>query len=170
MLPSNATFTEIARTNKAEQEQRARVVEMARTWLGTPYHHCAAIKGVGTDCAMILVAVFQEAGLVHDVAVPAYSPSWHLNRDEEKYTDFIRQFAVEVDRAPLPGDIVVWKFHRAFAHGGIVSSWPRVIHAFIGRGVFEDDAEANQMLTTISERVPDQGKPRPMKVFSLWGH
>ena len=87
MLPSNATFTEIARTNKAEQEQRARVVEMARTWLGTPYHHCAAIKGVGTDCAMILVAVFQEAGLVHDVAVPAYSPSWHLNRDEEKYTD-----------------------------------------------------------------------------------
>lgn len=154
-----------------EAAERARVVEAARSWLGCPYHHNAMIKGVGVDCATLLIAVYNEAGVVAGpVEVPPYSPQWHLHHDENKYTDFIRQFAAEVDRSPQPGDIVVWKFHRAFAHGGIVSSWPRVIHAFIGRGVFEDDAEANQMLTTISERVPDQGKPRPMKVFSLWGH
>jgi cell wall-associated NlpC family hydrolase len=154
-----------------ERLERDRVVQAARTFLGTPYHHNGLLKGIGVDCATILILAFNEAKVVAaPVDVPPYSPQWHLHHEENKYTDFIRKFAAEVDRSPLPGDIVVWKFHRAFAHGGIVTEWPHVIHAFIGRGVFEDDAEANQMLSTISERVPDQGKPRPMKVFSVWGH
>lgn len=152
----------------AEQEEREAVVAQARTWLGTPYHHHAMIKGVGVDCATLLVACFTDAGLVDPVTLPEYSPQWHLHRVEAKYTDFIERFAKQVDRRPLPGDIVVWKFHKAFAHGGIVSAWPLVIHAFIGRGVFEDDALANQMLATVSERTETQGQPRPMKTYSLW--
>lgn len=154
-----------------EATERSRVVDIARTWLGTPYHHRAKIKGIGVDCALILSEVFQEAGLVSDVLIPPYSPMWHLSRDEERYAEFIERFAVQVRRsAPKPGDIIVWKFHKCFAHGGIVTEWPNVIHAFMGRGVFEDDALANQMLTTISERVPDQGKPRPHRFYSVWGH
>lgn len=128
------------------------------------------IKGVGVDCATLLIACFNEAGVVDGkVEVPPYSPSWHLHREEAKYTDFIERFATEVFREPLPGDIIVWKFHKSYAHGGIVTDWPNVIHAFIGRGTFEDDALANQMLTTISERVPEQGEPRPHKLYSVWG-
>ena len=44
-----------------EQEYRAAIVAEARTWISTPYRHAAAIKGLGTDCAMLLVCVMQKA-------------------------------------------------------------------------------------------------------------
>ena len=43
---------------------RQRIVEEARSWLGTPYHHQAMVKGAGVDCAMILVAVYRAVGLI----------------------------------------------------------------------------------------------------------
>lgn len=155
--------------NASEGDQRARVVEVARSWLGTRYHHNARIKGVGVDCATLLVEVFTEAGIIQPVVLPPYSPQWHLHRDEEKYVEFIRGFAQEAEGPPLPGDVVVWKFHRCFAHGAIVTAWPEIIHAFIGRGCILDDAHKNEMLTTVGERTPTQGQPRPMKIFSYWG-
>lgn len=30
--------------------QRAAVVAEARSWIGTPYHNCADVKGAGVDC------------------------------------------------------------------------------------------------------------------------
>lgn len=152
-----------------ESAQRARVVEVARTYIGTPYIHHGTIRGAGVDCATVLALTYAEAGMVPQVILPAYSPQWHLHRDEQKYTAFIASLARETERRPpLPGDIIVWKFHRAFAHGGIVTDWPHVIHAFIARGCYEDDALANQMLATVSERVPAQGQPRPWKLFTFW--
>jgi len=29
------------------------LIDEARTWLGTPYHHQPRVKGVGVDCAML---------------------------------------------------------------------------------------------------------------------
>ena len=40
--------------------KRADIVEEARSWLGTPYHHQAALKGVGCDCIGLLRDVFSE--------------------------------------------------------------------------------------------------------------
>jgi len=153
-----------------ELAQRARVVAVAKEFVGTPYHHEGRLKGIGIDCATIIAEVFERAGVVPHIDLPPYSPMWHVSRDEERYTEFIRRFAQEVTglRGPLPGDIVCWKFHRCFAHGAIVVDWPTVIHAFINIGCVEDDALKNQVLAIVSERVPTQGQPRPMKVFSYW--
>lgn len=69
---------------------------------------------------------------------------------------------------PLPGDLVLWRFGRAFAHGAIVAAWPRIIHAELqARRVLAEDAERSARLVTIGERVADQGKPRPRKFFRL---
>ena len=43
---------------------RLEVVTAARAWIGAPYHHAADVKGAGVDCAMILVRVFCDLGLV----------------------------------------------------------------------------------------------------------
>jgi len=149
-------------------DERRAVVEAARKWIGTPYHHNAMVPHAGIDCATLLVASFKGAGLIGDIQLPLYSPQWHLHRDEDKYLDFIKRFCVEVERPPIIGDIVVWKFHRCFSHGAIVVDWPTVIHAFIGSGCMEDDAVKNRMLATVSERTPLQGQPRPMKTLSFW--
>ena len=43
--------------------QRAAVVAEARSWIGTPYHHAADVKGHGVDCAMLLIRVYCDCRL-----------------------------------------------------------------------------------------------------------
>ena len=55
-----------------EAEERAAVVAEAMTWLRTPYHHRGRLKGVGTDCAMILAEVFEKVGLIPHIEIEHY--------------------------------------------------------------------------------------------------
>lgn len=59
---------------------RRAVVAEALTWLRTPYHHAARIKGVGVDCAQFLIAVYAATGLIDDFTPDRYPPDWHLHR------------------------------------------------------------------------------------------
>lgn len=85
---------------------------------------------------MLLVRVYQAAGLVPEFDPRPYSPQWHLHRGEEKYLEALLAHAVEVE-APEPGDIVVYKVGRCFAHGAIVIEWPTIIHAHMAAGNVE---------------------------------
>ncbi len=42
---------------------RAMIVAQARTWLGTPFHHQGRVKGVGVDCAGLILGVAAELGV-----------------------------------------------------------------------------------------------------------
>lgn len=116
-----------------EAEQRAAVTAEARTWVGTPYHDCAMIKGVGVDCAMILKAVYEGAGAVPLVEIAPYSPQWYLHQGEERYLNTISLYADEIEQEQAkPADIAVFRFGRCFAHGAIIiePGWPHIIHAY----------------------------------------
>ena len=39
----------------------ARVIAIARSWLGTPYHDQASLRGVGCDCLGLARGVWREA-------------------------------------------------------------------------------------------------------------
>lgn len=124
--------------------ERQRVVEIARTWIGTPYLSNAMVRGAGVDCAMLLIGVYREAGLLPDDLDPRpYPPQWHLHQGEERYKNIVERFAKEVaappERIPLPGDVVLFKIGRLFAHGGIVSNWPKIIHARAPGMCWEED-------------------------------
>jgi cell wall-associated NlpC family hydrolase len=148
-----------------EAEGRARVVEIARSWLGTPYRHAARVKGAGVDCAQILVAVYHEAGLIPDLQISTYSAQWHMHRSEERYLNIVLAHAHEIEGPPKPGDVVLWKFARTFSHGAIVTAWPQVIHSFLDREVVLEDAEKAQWLLFVGE---GDGRPRPRKFLSYW--
>lgn len=110
---------------------RARVIAEALSWLGTPYHHCADIKGVGVDCAMLLVRVYAAVGLVPaDLDPRPYSPQWHLHHTEEQYLGWLARYCWPTT-APLPGDVAVWRFGRAYSHGGILVAPSQVVHALV---------------------------------------
>jgi cell wall-associated NlpC family hydrolase len=117
----------------AETVLRAAVIAEAKTWLRTPYHHMGRIKGGGVDCATLLAEVFARAGAVPPVDIGHYPPDWHLHRDLERYLAVIINVAHEIER-PVPGDIVLYRWGRAFAHGAIITRpWPEeVIHAYAG--------------------------------------
>ncbi len=40
------------------------IVETAREYLGTPYHHQARLKGFGVDCVGLLICVARDRGIV----------------------------------------------------------------------------------------------------------
>ncbi len=124
-------------------EERQKVVEIAKTWIGTPYLSNAMVRGPrgGVDCAMILVGVYREAGWIpQDFDPRPYPPHWHLHKQEEKYLSFVRLFASEIqEKDLLPADVVLFQVSRLFAHAVIVIDWPLCIGARApGRITLED--------------------------------
>jgi cell wall-associated NlpC family hydrolase len=119
--------------------RRAAVITEAATWLGTPFHHEARVKGAGVDCLQLLIAVAQEVGLIGEIEVPHYSPDFFLHKDAETYLEGMLGHTTEIPGPPLPGDVALFKFGRVFSHGAIVVEWPRVIHAYWAIGVVWGD-------------------------------
>jgi NlpC/P60 family putative phage cell wall peptidase len=135
-------------------EQRAAVVAEARTWVKTPYHTNAGIKGVGCDCGMLLVRVFVDIGLVEPFDPRPYPKDWHLHRSEERFLAIVSRFAHEI-AAPKPGDLIVFKYGRCYSHGAIVTQIDpiRVVHAFLSaRMVIEEELSQNIQLKNAKPR------------------
>lgn len=112
---------------------RSAVVAEALTWRLTPYHHDARIRGVGVDCAHLLIGVFAAVGMIAEFDPPYYPRDWMMHRDEERFLETMRDHAVrEFDPAcerPMAGDAVLYKVGRCFAHGAVVIDWPLILHA-----------------------------------------
>ena len=123
---------------------REKIVAEVQTWLGTPYHHQADVKGAGVDCGMILVRVYHTSGLIPDIDPRPYPHDWNLHRDDERYLGWVKQFGWEVAE-PQPGDIVVYRFGRSFSHGGIYIGNGQIVHAYIGRGVVLSELDEGEL-------------------------
>jgi len=150
----------------AEAEERMRVVAEARKWIGTPYHNCADVPGVGVDCGMLIVRCFVDTGLCVPFDPRPYPPDWHLHRGEERYLGFVFDRCAEVEvesgEAPQPGDVVVFRYGRCYSHGGIVTNIVplMIVHAFWpARAVVEEELDKNIQLA-------EPGRAR--RFFSHW--
>lgn len=115
------------------------IVKEAETWLNTPFHHRAMIKGVGVDCAHLLIGVFSALGAFQEFRPTDYPNDWHLHRSDERFLGYMAAYATEVDE-PKVGDVALFRFGRCVSHGSIVIEWPMVIHAYIGQGVVRANA------------------------------
>jgi cell wall-associated NlpC family hydrolase len=139
-----------------EAEQRQEVIAEAMTWLRTPYHHAARIKGAGVDCLMLLAEVYEGIGLIEKQEIPYYPHDFMFHRSEETYLDGMMRLGYEVE-TPQPGDVALWKFGRVFSHAAIVIKWPEIIHAYRMEGVVLGRGDTGEL------------GGRPVKFFSLWG-
>lgn len=145
----------------ADPAMRNAVVAEAKTWLGTPWHHRAAVRGAGCDCALFPLKVYQAVGLVEEgVEVADYPPDWALHRDEERYLAMVERFGAPIAlEQAAAGDFIVWRYGRAFSHGGIVVAPGQVIHAYRKVGcVTIDDYRLEPELNT-----------REARAFTFWG-
>lgn len=109
-------------------DARQHIIDTAMTWLRTPWHHRACVKGEGVDCAQLLIGVYADAGLVAPFDTGDYPPDWMMHRAEERFLGWISQHAAQVD-IPQPGDVAIYTVGRCFSHGAIVLDWPQIIHA-----------------------------------------
>ena len=137
-------------------EQRDAVVSEAMTWLRTPYHHLARVKGHGVDCAQILIAVYSACGIVEDFKTEEYSKDWMLHQNEERYMAWVNKYTIKVD-TPKRGDIALFRFGRTASHGAIIVNWPTIIHAYSQEGQ-----------VTISDASMGELAPRFESFHSVW--
>lgn len=107
---------------------RLDVCREAESWVGTPFRHQGRMKGVGVDCA----------GLVIEVA----KVFWPCVRDYRAYTRqpcpvlFLRLLDEALIQLPavgaaLPADVLVFAFDGATPrHLGILLPDSRIVHAY----------------------------------------
>lgn len=154
-------------------DQRMAVVAEARSWISTPYHHMGSsrqikgrqLKGIGIDCAQILIETYAAAGVIDWFDTGPYAPDWNLHRSEERYLSFVPDRARElpVDAIPGPGDFVVWLHGRTFSHGGIVTQWPLLVHAYHTSEIVEEADYTKELKLQYIGTTP-----RPMKKYTMW--
>ena len=108
------------------------IVDEARTWINTPYHHHAHVKGVGVDCAQLVYEVARNVGIVIHKELPDdYSQEWNIHNREERMLNYMEELGCRLTLTPAPGDIVAFKVGRAYGHVGILTSDNTFVHAFL---------------------------------------
>jgi hypothetical protein len=75
-------------------DEQVRLRDAALSWDGTPFHPKAAKKGVGVGCIELLVASYQEAGLLDRIHLAYPWGFWQHKSDEEFLADLMREFAI----------------------------------------------------------------------------
>ena len=118
----------------------APVVQAARGWIGTPFHHQASLRGVGCDCLGLVRGIWRDVVGPEAVAVPPYSLDWGEAGAREVLRDGIAAHLIPVEGGALPGDVVLFRM-RAWAiakHAGVMVAPDRMVHAHSRLGVIEE--------------------------------
>lgn len=111
---------------------RDHVVRAARAWIGTPYHHQASVKGVGTDCLGLVRGVYADLYGHQAEDVPPYTRDWAEAIGVETMLAGARRHLIEVSpEDAAAGDIVIfrWRSGSIAKHAAILSAPARMIHA-----------------------------------------
>lgn len=122
---------------------RARALEAARSWLGTPYRHQASVKGEGADCLGLVRGVWREMFGSEPEVPPPYAADWAEAGGQETLWAAARRWLVEIPvEAARPGDVLLFRMAPGCAakHCAILSETAgqgRMIHAYWGRSVVE---------------------------------
>ena len=118
------------------------IVAAARSWLGTPYHDQASVKGAGVDCLGLARGVWREVVGPEPLSVPPYSRDWGEVLAAEVLAEGAAGWLLPIPLGEAgPGSVVLFRMMPgAIAkHVGILTGAATFIHAFQGIGVIEDE-------------------------------
>jgi NlpC/P60 family putative phage cell wall peptidase len=116
------------------------IVAAARGWIGTPYRHQAAAKGVGCDCLGLIRGVWREVMGQEPQAVPPYTADWSEPQgDERLWRAAARHLREKPAGQAGPGDVILFRMRAGAVakHLGVVGGPDSFIHAYSGHGVVE---------------------------------
>ena len=135
---------------------QADVIAAARAWLGTPFRHQGRRKGVGVDCAGLIIGVAHDLGISDfDYTAYGHEPDGRtLHRLLAQHMDEVAPGEMAV------GDVVFMAFQAFPQHLGILADGGRpfsLIHAYApARKVIEhrlDDEWAGRVRNVYKFRI-----------------
>jgi len=115
---------------KIKQQQ---IIDQARTWLGTKYHHQGRLKkssrgGGGVDCIGLVIGIIDELG-IHDgdgnLLVHADETNYSMHPENGRLVGSIHQHLREAPRDKMQvGDVLLFKTFKDPQHVGLLSEYP----------------------------------------------
>jgi cell wall-associated NlpC family hydrolase len=140
--------------------KRADVVAEARQWRRTPYMHQARMRGVGVDCAGLVVGVARAVGLVAD----SFDVTGYSRQPDGTLLDRCDGLMERIPTDSLaPGDVIVTRFAADPCHLAFVGDHPQglsMIHALCradGRGL------------VVEHRLDETNRARIVAAYALKG-
>ena len=127
-------------TRPARTADPAAIIAAARSWLGTPYHDQASLKGVGCDCLGLARGVWREVVGPEPFLIEPYSRGWGETGQIEVLAEGARRMMREIAMAEIgPGALVLFRMvPRAIAkHVGVMTGPDSFIHSYERLGVIE---------------------------------
>ena len=121
--------------------KQARLVQVARRWLGTPFIPHACIPGAGVDCVQLVGAIYWETGAIDDPRFPDYTMDGGEHRISSQVLEWL-EASTRFERltpgaAVQTGDLACFRMGRVPHHVGLVLQPPLFIHAMRNYGVIE---------------------------------
>jgi NlpC/P60 family putative phage cell wall peptidase len=136
------------------------IVAQARTWLGTPFHHQARLKGKGCDCLGLIVGVVDELGLKdrNGMKLAAYDEVTYSKEPDgayliQKLTGLLEEVPIAEARA---GDLALFKVRENPQHLAILTDYEG------GLGMIHSFAPSRRV---VEHRLDDEWKSKIIKVF-----
>ncbi len=105
--------------------------QIAREYVGTPFHHQGRVKGVGVDCVGLVLCVARELGTV----APGWDvPGYSRYPDGVDLVRHLGEKLIKISESEMrPGDVVLVAFAKYPQHVGIVGDYVHgglsIIHA-----------------------------------------
>ena len=112
-------------TKISTESIRDRIVKEAQSWIGTPYHHQALIKGRGCDCAGIIKTCARVAGI-------EYLENWDYGRIPHPPTllGILNRYLERISLAEIrPGDVICFRIVQDPCHLAIYTV-EKIVHAY----------------------------------------
>lgn len=111
------------------------IVDQARSWLGTPFHHQAATKGVGCDCIGLIAGVAKELGLpeANEFFSTPELRSYGRQPDPTLLLTHCERLLTRIDFSEArPGDVLLMRFKVEPQHFALLTrDNPKLIlHAY----------------------------------------
>jgi NlpC/P60 family putative phage cell wall peptidase len=137
------------RKAKAKALTGEAIAEQAKTWIGTPYHHQASVKGAGADCLGLIRGLWRECLGREPEDAPPYTRDWAEPSGEEVLMQAALRHLEPVEgvAAAQPGDILIFRMndHGIAKHLGVYcrsGENPSFVHAYEKHGVVESALSA----------------------------
>jgi len=116
----------------------AKVLEEARSWLGTPYRHQASSKQLGCDCLGLFRGIWRALYGDEPEPVPPYSPDWDLVEKSDHLLGAANRWLLKRSEV-LPAHVLIFRWRPGLPakHLAVCSTEQTIIHAYDRAGVVE---------------------------------
>jgi cell wall-associated NlpC family hydrolase len=119
---------------------RSEIVQAARAWLGTPFHHQACVKGRGADCAGLAKGIALELGIITPEQALAIPANYKAHPDPAVMRATLEAYMLPVWPAQLGDWLWLAATGKQPTHMAMVASDATMIHAHAESGAVVEHA------------------------------